>query len=256
MSTKRGFVKASIAGTAVIIVLLLLVAAKAPPTRFEEIDVGRINIREPDGTMRMVISNRAQFPGMPWKGGEVPRPDRQQFAGMLFVNDEGTENGGLIQKGAVGKDGKPSAGLSLTFDRFRQDQVIQLLHVEEAGRARSMLVINDEADGTLFDAQQRADRTNAMRSLDPVARRMAEQAMRESGQLPSNRVRLGTTADGAAALSLADGRGRPRLLLVVTADGKPSVQLIGEDGKVVRSIDLQSVSGEPQPRQVSKAGAE
>ena len=59
---------------------------------------------------------------------------------MLFVNEECTENGGLIQKGSVGPDGKADAGLSLTFDRFRQDQVIELLHAEGGGRARSMLV--------------------------------------------------------------------------------------------------------------------
>ena len=39
--------------------------------------------------MRMVISNRKQFPGSPWRGGEQARPD-PQFASML-INNEGTE---------------------------------------------------------------------------------------------------------------------------------------------------------------------
>ena len=36
--------------------------------------------------------------------------------------------------------------------------VIQLLHAEGRGRVRSMLVINDESDGTRFDITQRAQK--------------------------------------------------------------------------------------------------
>ena len=63
--------------------------------KFNEITVERINIVEPDGTLRMVISNKSNFPGFILKGKETPHPDRKT-AGMLFFNDEGTENGGLI----------------------------------------------------------------------------------------------------------------------------------------------------------------
>jgi hypothetical protein len=215
-----------------------LAGAKAPPPKFEEIDVGRINVREPDGTLRMVISNRAQFPGAPWKGGEVPRPDRRKFAGMLFVNDEGTENGGLIQKGVVGPDGRVSAGLSLTFDRFRQDQVMQLLHAEDGGKAYSMFAINDEADGTKLDVMQRAARMAEIRHLDKAAGQAAIAEMRENEQLSRNRVRLGTTRDGAAALSLADAGGRPRMMLLVSADGQPSIQMFDDKGEVAKTIRL------------------
>jgi hypothetical protein len=63
--------------------------------KFAEIDVERINLVEPDGTLRMVISNKSKFPGIIIKGKETPHPDRNT-AGMLFFNDEATENGGLI----------------------------------------------------------------------------------------------------------------------------------------------------------------
>jgi len=228
------------ASASAVLALVFLMGAKSPPTRFDEIDVGRINVREPDGTLRMVISNRAKFPGSPWKGGMLERPDRTSFAGMLFVNDEGTENGGLIQKGTIGADGKPVAGLSLTFDRFRQDQVIQLLHREEAGRASSMLAINDEADGMQIDVNQRAARMAEIDKLAPAAQEAEFARMRASGQLPANRVMLGTTGDKAAALSLADAQGRPRLMLLVTADGKPSVQLLDESGAVRKTVDLEA----------------
>ena len=49
---------------------------------------------EPDGTLRMVISDHAKLPGIVVRGKEQPfvRPQ----AGLLFYNDEGSENGGLV----------------------------------------------------------------------------------------------------------------------------------------------------------------
>ena len=252
MTSSSVYLKGVVVSVVAVAAIALLAAAKAPPTVFDEITVGRINVREPDGTLRMVISNRAQFPDTPWKGGDIARPDRRSFAGMLFVNDEGTENGGLIQKGFVGPDGKANAGLSLSFDRFRQDQVIQLLHAEGGGRARSMLVINDETDGTQFDITQRVQRISEIEKLAPDQQDGALRAMQDKGQLANNRVLLGTTGDGASALSLADAKGRPRLMLMVTADGKPSVQFLDEKGQVARTLQLDGSSAstiEPRPAQ-------
>src|SRR5215831_9710828 len=93
--------------------------------KFDEIDVRRINVWEPDGTLRIVISNKARFPGLIFKGKEYPHPRPQ--AGMLFFNDEGTENGGLIFGGHKDKNGKiVDSGGSLTFDQYEQDQIVQI----------------------------------------------------------------------------------------------------------------------------------
>lgn len=238
MSKLTAFLSGCTATATAIIAITLLTGAKAPPAKFEEIDVGRINVREPDGTLRLVISNRAQFPGAPWRGQEIPRPDRRSFAGMLFVNDEGTESGGLIQKGSVGLNGKPDAGLSLTFDRFRQDQVLQLLHAEQGGQAMTHLLINDEPSHELMDVKQRMERFDEIDRMKPPERRLAMQEMREKGLMPANRVRLGTTRDKASALSLADAQGRTRMLLIVSADGKPSIQMLDEQGKIAKTIGL------------------
>jgi len=39
---------------------------------FDEITVRRINVVEPDGTLRMVISDHAKFPGIIIRGKEQP----------------------------------------------------------------------------------------------------------------------------------------------------------------------------------------
>src|SRR5258708_26334994 len=64
------------------------------PTTFDQINVHRINVVEPDGTLRMVISDHAKLPGIITRGKEQPFARPQ--AGMIFYNDEGSENGGLI----------------------------------------------------------------------------------------------------------------------------------------------------------------
>jgi len=232
------FLSGMAASASLIAAIALLTGSKAMPAKFDEIDVGRINIRESDGRLRMVISNREQFPGTPFKGQETPRPDRRSMAGMLFINDEGTENGGLIQKGVIGPDGKADAGLSLTFDRFRQDQVLQLLHSESNGHASTTIDINDEPDGLQLDVMKRTQMLRGLAGLPAEERQAAISKLQEQGLLSANRVRIGTTNDRASALALSDAQGRPRLMLLVSADGKPSIMMFDDKGQAGRTITL------------------
>src|SRR3954467_1116234 len=84
------------AGAATAVLGLLLLGGAASPRRptFDEITVQRVNVVEPDGTLRMVLSDHTRLPGIIVHGKERPFPRPQ--AGMLFYNDEGSENGGLI----------------------------------------------------------------------------------------------------------------------------------------------------------------
>src|ERR1041385_5265868 len=91
--------------TGAVIVLLLSAAASPKANQFDEITVHRINIVEPDGTLRMVISNRDRLPGVIVKGKES-KPFERPEAGMIFYNDEGSENGGLIFGGHRNEQGE------------------------------------------------------------------------------------------------------------------------------------------------------
>ena len=125
--------------------------------RFEEIDVQRINIIEPNGTPRMVLSNKTLFPGIFIKGQETPHPNRQT-AGMIFFNDEGTENGGLIFGGMKDKNGMTSSYGHLSFDQYEQDQVFTIDAGHEGDKRRSGLAIIDRPDypiGELIALTQR-----------------------------------------------------------------------------------------------------
>ena len=85
---------------------------------FDQITVHRINVVEPNGTLRMVISDHAELPGVIVKGKQEAPPTRPQ-AGMLFYNDEGSEVGGLIFAGHKNSRGQVvDSGGSLSFDKY------------------------------------------------------------------------------------------------------------------------------------------
>jgi hypothetical protein len=209
--------------------LVLLVANGMPQQNsFKTIDVERINVREPDGTLRMVISNRTSFPGQFWKNKEHPRPDRRHAAGMLFINDEGTENGGLIFAGKKTDKG-PSAGASLTFDRFEQDQVIQLLQNENGKNSMAGIIFSDRPENPMnIDALNRLNAAKTQEEADAVAR--------EANIGGAPRMFMGRSVDRNSVVMLQDAKGTPRLMLMVKPDGEASIQFLNEKGEPTKTI--------------------
>ena len=186
-----------------LLALLTLAGFAAPKIqRFHEIDVQRISVREADGTLRMVISNHALLPGVIAGGKEHPKVDRP-YAGMLFYNDEGSENGGLVFGGRRNEKGEViDSGLSLSFDKFgANSQIVQLAGVEDSKNHIVGLMLSDS------DAQR-----------------------------TRRRVFIGPDKDGAASVTLMDRNGRKRILLQVAADGSPSLAFLDADGKVVNEF--------------------
>jgi hypothetical protein len=238
MSQIRTFLAGATTMAAALAAIVTLTGAKSPARHdtFDEITVGRINIVEPDGTKRIILSNKAQFPGEFQQGKEGARPDRRSFAGMLFINEEGTENGGLIQKGSMSADGKISSGLSLTFDRFRQDQAMQLINNDSASHQMTGIRINDVPNfkvTSMEDVKRFGEESGKL----PEAEQGAYwNKLSEGGRLSENRIWLGNTRDKGSALQLKDAKGRTRMMLLVAADGKAEIQMLDELGKVSKSI--------------------
>lgn len=242
MSNLRTFLAGATTMAAAIVATVTLTGAKGPARHetFDEITVGRINIVEPDGTKRVILSNKAQFPGDFLQGKEGARPDRRSFAGMLFINEEGTENGGLIQKGSIGADGKISSGLSLTFDRFRQDQALQLINNDSATHQATGIRINDVpsfAVTSMSDIKRFGEEADA---LPEAQQRAYWDNLSQAGRLSKNRIWLGNTGDKGSALQLKDAKGRTRMMLLVAANGNAEIQMLDEQGKVSKSITPQS----------------
>jgi len=149
------------------------------------------------------------------------------MAGMLFFNDEGTENGGLI---FAGKDagGKASSGGSLTFDRYHQDQVVQLFGFEEGQERSAGIKVNDQPEARLDFAGVDRART--------VPEDQQEAAYRAANVGGTQRLFAGRAVDKSSQVVLRDGQGRKRLVLRVAENGRASIDFLDADGKVQRTV--------------------
>lgn len=217
------------AGVMTLAVAWLLLGGSVQPkvAAFDTIDVQRINIREPDGTLRMTVASRDRMPGIIVAGHETPHPSRPQ-AGMIFYNDEGTENGGLVFSGAL-KDGKPTNLGALSFDRWRQDQTVALSSTEEGMDRQAGLSINDRPD-------QPVDFAKVARLVQDPPSSARDAAVRAAGAAITPRAFLGRALDKSSILTMRDASGRKRLEVRVAADGKAAIDFLDANGRVSRSI--------------------
>ncbi|MEM1338442.1 MAG: hypothetical protein AAF634_08195 [Bacteroidota bacterium] len=101
--------------------------------KFEEIEVQRINLVEPDGTLKLAFFNSKKL-GRGLDGDK--RQGTGTISGMFFYNEEGYETGGLVFDGKKIVGGQKS-GIGLMFDGYRQDQTIALQHNEQKDSSTS-----------------------------------------------------------------------------------------------------------------------
>ena len=183
--------------------------------RLTTLDVERINIVEPDGTVKMILTNVDQFPT--GKGtqinGRQTTPHRKKRAGMLFFNEEGIECGGFIYDG-MKKGNQHSSGLSLTYDQYDGDQVMQLLNVDSKDKngkrnVNTMLMFND-------------------RSKDESI---------SQGKIGTGvpRIMLGKTRDQNNGLVLFDDKGTPKAMFYIDKNNQAKLETYNDKMEVVHS---------------------
>ncbi|HKV49682.1 MAG TPA: hypothetical protein VJO52_00635 [Gemmatimonadaceae bacterium] len=223
-----------VASTSIIGVLSLAAFTKATARpHFQEIDVERVNIVEPDGKLRMTISDAARSPGWMFHGKVVP--GRPKGAGMIFFNDEGEEDGGIGFGGRT-VDGKVHADGGIAFDHYESDETVTLRYSQNAGRTQSGLMITDRADVPILTV---IDKQDSLRKMPTgAARDSAMKAFVENGGHPlaARRLFAGRDADQSSVVSLSDPQGHPRLRLMVDSTGAASIQFLDPDGHVTKTI--------------------
>ncbi|HEV8600266.1 MAG TPA: hypothetical protein VGQ69_12950 [Gemmatimonadales bacterium] len=205
-------------------------------TRFTEIDVERINVVEPDGKLRMVISNRPRSIGPIYKGKPFGYPGGTR-PGIIFFNDEGTENGGLTFTGRVREDGSYASSVGMSFDQFNQDETLTLRYTDENGRKTTGITIAERDNRDIYDLIMQRDSLNKI--ADSATRVGALQRLmgpRNGIPLRATRAYLGRDQSKAAVLSLFDPNGKPRLRLRVDSLGAASVEFLDEQGAVTRRL--------------------
>ena len=205
--------------------------------KFTEIDVERINVVEKDGKLRMVISNRDRsigpiYKGKPfgYEGGTRP--------GIIFFNDEGTENGGLTFSGSRQPDGTYRANSGFSFDQFNQDQVLYMQYNDNNGRRNMGLTIADRIDMDIYDLV--AERDSITKAHPAGAARdaaLAKWAQPRNGvPIAAPRVYVGRDVSKSAVINLSDRDGKPRIRLRVDSLGTSSLEFLDANGNVTSRL--------------------
>jgi hypothetical protein len=219
--------------------ILSLAAFRVQPTpkaKFGEIDVERINVVEPDGKLRMVISNRPRSIGPTYKGEEFGYKGGGR-PGIIFFNDEGSENGGLTMTGSRDAQGRYRASTSMSFDQYDEDQILTLQYVDNNGQRRTGFTVADRDERNIYELVKKRDTINTMQ--DTVARRVAlEELMgpRNGVPLVATRVYVGRDLARNALVNLSDPLGKVRIRMRVDSLGRASLDFLDDGGKVTFSL--------------------
>jgi len=234
------------AGASTLLVAVLILGAFRQGTQrqekavFDEIDVQRINVVEPNGNYRLVISNAARSQGPLYRmkpflytGAQSPR------AGLIFFSEEGTEVGGLIYNARMrGADSGYTALGHLSLDQFNQNQVFVIQYADRNGKRRMGIQINDRHDRNIYEW---ANTRDSVRKLPESAARTEALRKLETGEPGDPRVAerlyVGRDTLKNAILKLSDQNGNPRLRFVVDSLGTPSIEFLDATGRVTYRVD-------------------
>ena len=216
--------------------LLLVAFRQEKRASFDVIDVQRINIVEPNGSYRMVLSNRPRSIGPIYKGKPFGYPGGGR-PGIIFFNDEGTENGGLTFTGKRGPDGKFESSIHMSFDQFDQDQVLNLDYADNNGTRRVGMSVDDRADVNIYDWVMQRDSIRKIPDSTARAAAMAQLVAPRNGvPLAARRVFVGRDAARSAIVNLSAPDGKPRLRMLVDSAGQARIEFLDATGGIVRTI--------------------
>lgn len=210
MSVAQRFLNIYAGVLTLVLAAVVLYGFAASSRHFDQITVHRINVVEPDGTLRMVISDHAELPGVIVHGRQKYPPTRPQ-AGMLFYNDEGSEVGGLIFAGHKNAQGQVvDSGGSLSFDQYGASQIVQLAGVDDSTDKFAGLSVAGYPEGARVQ-----------------------------------RVWVGRDGKQDATVALMDAQGHARIRLEVAANGMASIAFLDANGKVIERLPAAATREHP-----------
>jgi hypothetical protein len=176
-----------------------LAQAKPAPQTFEEISVQRVNIVDPNGKPRLVLSNAEKFPNPVVNGKELTRDVKP--AGLVFYNTAGNECGGVAVVGS---------------DKGEQSMII-------------LNYANSEAIGFGKFEGKKGSYAAGLSVTDRIA---LDTDVKKVGATGVERITISNNS-GDAALVLSDPQGKPRIRLSVDARGTANIRILDRNGKDV-----------------------
>lgn len=214
--------------TMALLCTIIYVLSRDREKSFKEISVERINVVESNGDLKLVISNsERQHQGIV-NGKSLPKRKRQ--AGLIFFNSVGDECGGLIYDG-----NDKEAGLVLSVDKYRDDQVMQLQYIEntEKNARKYGMQFWDYPKEDAYDERIKAFE-NYQKITDDKEKTEAYLKMKQEGLLPEDRMFVGKNMNEDLGLFINDKKGKPRIKIYIDSKNNPKIELLNEQGNIIK----------------------
>ena len=229
MSNNNTFLKTYSITLTLALIYLIVMSFKTDSSKqkFKEISVERINVVEPNGDLKMVISNsERQHPGM--FDGEVLM-DRKRPPGMIFFNEEQDEVGGLVYEGNE-EDGM---GVALSVDQYKNDQVMQMLYERyKNGKQQYGLNIWDRADHlTLPEMVKTLD---SLKKVEGITKQKIGSVLKDKNKgepISAQRLFTGKNVNEQVGVFINDEYGNPRIKIYIDENNQPKFELLDENGQ-------------------------
>jgi hypothetical protein len=202
--------------------------------RYTQLDVEKLNNVDKDGKVKMTLFNQENIPPLMMDGKDILPGHRQDdpIAGIMFYNGKGEECGGLIYGSQEDEAGNVYAGASLTFDQYRQDQVVQVQYEEENGQREYGFYLYDRPNTPMPEI---IERQHEITSSDLNEERKLEE-LRKIYQGNTQRAFFGKDANGDVAVQLMDSKGRQRIRMVVDQQDVPRIEFLNAQGEVTYTL--------------------
>jgi hypothetical protein len=222
-------------GSSIAFLILIGAAFVQAPQRLKLLEVERLNVVNPDGILSLAIAGKGAMPGPMMDGKQFP-PElsggRTTSAGMIFFNESGDEVGGMTWAGIKTADGY-QAGEHLSFDHWKQDEVVTLDYSDDGRRHRAGLAITDRPRDyplTVLIPKLQAMRAATGPVRDSLQREL--QTLGSQGKLGAQRIFLGSD-NATAVLRLRDRLGKERIRLFVDTADVARLEFLDSQGAVI-----------------------
>ncbi|MGD0755149.1 MAG: hypothetical protein ABR927_08830 [Bacteroidales bacterium] len=240
MKRQMGLLMIYSAIISMLLIVMLLFDLKKNSNRqsFDEISVKRINILESNGMPRLVISNKELSPDVLSYGKTFGIPGGNR-PGIIFYNDEGTENGGLTFMGKTDSiSGKYAATGHFSFDQYNQNQVLYLQYADENGERTTGLYIDDWHEKPLFPQWRSLYKSaqNMPEGADKIAKLNQLMEPTKGNPAYAHRVFIGKGSNKAAMINLSDKEGKTRIQLIVDSLGTAKLIFLDQNGNIVCNL--------------------
>lgn len=232
MKNSNIFLKAYAITLTFIVGYFVILGFKPTDKNMKEITVERINIVEPDGKLKMVISSSdKQHPGM--FDGEIMM-DRERPPGIIFFNEEEDEVGGLVYQGNA-QDG---AGMVLSFDQYKNDQIMQMQYMrDKEGKQRYGVNLWDRTEEiTLPELISAMDSLKQKGITDDQEISEALERMNKGMPLAAQRLFAGKNYDEEVGLFIKDEFGKDRINIFIDKNNNPIMQFLDKEGDIMKEF--------------------